>query len=92
MANLHVTHGLQEPVLDFVNSLLASFFNAGITLGTLLGGLIIVHYGIHEVVWISIPLFGVSLLLTFITKKERSVVVQEVPEELLECSCESVAG
>lgn len=92
MANLHVTHGLKEPVLDFVNSLLASFFNAGITLGTILGGFVIVHYGIHEVVWISIPLFGVSFLLTFITKKERSVAVEEVPEELLECSCESVAG
>lgn len=82
MANLHVTHGLKEPVLDFVNSLLASFFNAGITLGTILGGFVIVHYGIHEVVWISIPLFGVSFLLTFITKKETSMSVDAVPEEL----------
>ena len=60
-------HDIREPALDFVNSLLPSFFNAGITIGTLLGGFIIARYGIHEVIWMTVPLLVLSLGLTFIT-------------------------
>lgn len=91
VANIHVIHDLKEPALDFVNGLLPSFFNAGITLGTLLGGFVIVHYGIHEVIWMSIPLLGLSLLLTFITKKESVVATDTASEEIPELACSQVA-
>ncbi len=71
VANLHLTHDIREPALDFVNSLLPSFFNAGITIGTLLGGFVIARYGIHEVIWMTIPLLLLSLGLTFITTPEK---------------------
>ena len=67
VANLHLTHDIREPALDFVNSLLPSFFNAGITIGTLLGGFVIARYGIHGVIWMTVPLLLLSLGLTFIT-------------------------
>ncbi|MBS1665414.1 MAG: MFS transporter [Bacteroidetes bacterium] len=71
VANLHLTHDIREPELDFVNSLLPSFFNAGITIGTLLGGFVIARYGIHAVIWMTVPLLLVSLGLTFITDPEK---------------------
>jgi predicted MFS family arabinose efflux permease len=69
VANLHLTHDITEPALDFVNSLLPSFFNAGITIGTLLGGFVIARYGIHAVIWMTVPLLLLSLGLTFVEKK-----------------------
>jgi DHA1 family inner membrane transport protein len=71
VANLYLTHDIREPALDFVNSLLPSFFNAGITIGTLLGGFVIARYGIHEVIWMTVPLLLLSLGLTFITAPIR---------------------
>ncbi len=73
VANLHLTHDIREPALDFVNSLLPSFFNAGITIGTLLGGFVIVRYGIHSVIWMTVPLLLLSLGLTFITDPEKRI-------------------
>jgi predicted MFS family arabinose efflux permease len=77
VANLHLTHDIREPALDFVNSLLPSFFNAGITIGTLLGGFVIARYGIHAVIWMTVPLLLVSLGLTFITAPEKRKVRAE---------------
>lgn len=91
IGNVMVTHDLKEMELDFVNGLLPSFFNAGITIGTLLGGFIIVHYGIQEVIWMSIPLLAVSLLLTFLTKKERALVAETTHQEAPELEPEVVA-
>lgn len=79
VANLHLTHDIREPALDFVNSLLPSFFNAGITIGTLLGGFVIARYGIHAVIWMTVPLLLLSLGLTFITSpQQRSARAQKI--------------
>lgn len=77
VANLHLTHDIREPALDFVNSLLPSFFNAGITIGTLLGGFVIARYGIHAVIWMTVPLLLLSLGLTFITDPEKRIAGAE---------------
>jgi DHA1 family inner membrane transport protein len=77
VANLHLTHDIREPALDFVNSLLPSFFNAGITIGTLLGGFVIARYGIHAVIWMTIPLLLLSLGLTFITNPDKQIAKAE---------------
>jgi predicted MFS family arabinose efflux permease len=70
VANLQVINGVRGSKLDFVNSLLPSFFNAGITLGTLLGGFVTAHYGIHEVVWMTVFLLLLSFSLSFVKIKE----------------------
>jgi DHA1 family inner membrane transport protein len=89
-ANLHLTHDIREPALDFVNSLLPSFFNAGITIGTLLGGAIIARYGIHAVIWMTVPLLLLSLALTFITdpqkRSARSTTVPSLQPSEAVCS------
>ncbi|WP_285056409.1 MFS transporter [Pedobacter ginsengisoli] len=71
VANLHVINGVRGTKLDFVNSLLPSFFNAGITLGTLLGGFVIAHYGVHQVVWMTVSLLLLSFGLSFVKITER---------------------
>ncbi|UZJ64626.1 hypothetical protein OKW96_20165 [Sphingobacterium sp. KU25419] len=53
--------------LEFVNSLLTSSFNIGISLGAFLGGLVSVYYGVHDVLWVSILLLSITFLLSFVT-------------------------
>ncbi len=77
VANLHLTHDIREPALDFVNSLLPSFFNAGITIGTLLCGFVIASYVIHAVIWMSVPLLFLSLGLIFITTPGKQIARAE---------------
>lgn len=74
VANLFMINGMEGAALDFVNSLLPSFFNAGITLGTLLGGFVIAHYGIHQVIWMTVPLLLLALGLSFVPGGSQSVV------------------
>jgi predicted MFS family arabinose efflux permease len=97
VANLHLTHDIREPALDFVNSLLPSFFNAGITIGTLLGGFVIARYGIHGVIWMTVPLLLLSLGLTFITtpvkriaRPETVVGLQQTEAGRIAAICEQV--
>jgi predicted MFS family arabinose efflux permease len=89
-ANIQLTHGIQEPALDFVNSLLPSFFNAGITLGTLFGGFVIAHYGIHEVIWMTVPLLLLAFGMSFITSNAEQEATAPVFEEIAEPEPEPV--
>jgi DHA1 family inner membrane transport protein len=84
VANLLVIDGIHGTALDFINSLLPSFFNAGITVGTLLGGFVIAHYGIHQVIWMTIPLLVLSLGLTFIKQNEKEKATENVTAEIAE--------
>lgn len=81
-ANIHIIDGVPQQALESVNGLMPSFFNAGITLGTLLGGIIIAQYGIHEVIWLSVPLLLLAFGFTFISleKKQKTVEVQETED------------
>ena len=69
---------------ELAASLMVSFGNAGVTLGTFLGGIIITLFGIHEVIWISILLLLVSLALTFVFIRKRTVESTEEKESVLE--------
>jgi predicted MFS family arabinose efflux permease len=65
MVNLYVTHDVPHDGLESVNSFLPSAYNAGITLGTLLGGFVIARYGVHQIVWASVPLLALAWGLSF---------------------------
>jgi DHA1 family inner membrane transport protein len=65
---------------ELAASLMVSFGNAGVTLGTFLGGIVITLFGIHEVIWISILLLLVSLALTFVFIRKRTVESGEEKE------------
>ena len=51
---------------ELAASLMVSFGNAGVTLGTLLGGLVITHFSVHEIVWMSTLLLLVAFGLSFV--------------------------
>lgn len=69
---------------ELAASLMVSFGNAGVALGTFLGGIIITRFGIHEVIWIGILLLFVSLALTFVFIRKRTVESTEEKEEAVE--------
>jgi predicted MFS family arabinose efflux permease len=84
VGNLQVINGLPQQSLEVVNGLLPSFYNAGITLGTLLGGFIISRYGVHEVIWMAVPLLILAYGLTFITYGKKQKVPELQHEKILE--------
>lgn len=51
---------------ELASSLMVSFGNAGVSLGTMLGGFAIAAWGTHSLVWMSLPLLFTSYLLTFV--------------------------
>jgi predicted MFS family arabinose efflux permease len=64
--NIRTTRDVPHDALEFVNSLLTSCYNIGISLGTLLGGFVIARYGVHYVLWMSIALLALTFGLSFI--------------------------
>jgi predicted MFS family arabinose efflux permease len=78
---------------ELAASLMVSFGNAGVTLGTFLGGLVITRFGIHEVIWISILLLAAALALTWVFVGRRAVTEQQVVtvEESAEAELEEEA-
>jgi MFS transporter, DHA1 family, inner membrane transport protein len=83
IGNIRTTRSVPHSALEFVNSLLTSCYNIGISLGTMLGGLIIAHYGIHSVIWMSVALLALNLGLSFVTFGEKHpVTLPEAEKEL----------
>jgi MFS transporter, DHA1 family, inner membrane transport protein len=76
---------------ELAASLMVSFGNAGVTLGTFLGGLIITRFGIHEVIWISIALLVVALGLTWVFVGQRAAKGAEEPAAVAEIKEEELA-
>lgn len=67
VSNIRTTQSVPHHALEFVNSLLTSAFNIGISLGAFLGGLVSVYYGVHYVLWVSILLLTMTFILSFVT-------------------------
>lgn len=67
VSNIRTTQSVPHHALEFVNSLLTSSFNIGISLGAFLGGLVSVYYGVHYVLWVSILLLTVTFIVSFVT-------------------------
>lgn len=70
--NIRTTQSVPHNALEFVNSLLTSCYNIGISLGAFLGGLVIAHYGIHQIIWMSVPLLLLAYGLSFVTKTQKA--------------------
>lgn len=81
--NIRTTQSVPHNALEFVNSLLTSCYNIGISLGAFLGGLVIAKYGIHEIIWMSVPLLLLAYGLSFIVTKTRKPSKKEA-DELIE--------
>lgn len=75
---------------ELAASLMVSFGNAGVTLGTLLGGFIITAFGVQEVIWISSLLLLITFGLTFV-KVGKKEMVAEAQQEEVEAMAEETA-
>jgi len=71
VGNIQVINGLPGKPVDVINGIMPSFYNAGITLGTLLGGFVIARYGVREVIWMAIPLLLIAYGITFFTHSSK---------------------
>lgn len=73
---------------ELAASLMVSFGNAGVTLGTLLGGIAITQFSVHEIVWMSMLLLLLAFGLSFVKVGKKEVVarieteVKSVPQSL----------
>ncbi|NEW09071.1 MFS transporter [Paenibacillus sp. SYP-B3998] len=63
---------------EFGNSLLVSFSNLGITVGTFIGGWFISHLGIHQLIWSGIMFTLLAFLLIIIKIKVSKSGSEEV--------------
>jgi predicted MFS family arabinose efflux permease len=67
---------------ELASSLMVSFGNAGVTLGTMMGGVAIAAWGTHGLVWMSIPLLGFAFILTYVrfagAKSQNTVSLEAV--------------
>ncbi len=70
--NLRTTRSVPHSALEFVNSLLTSSYNIGISLGATLGGFVIARYGVHYVVWMSIGLLAATWAISFISLERKA--------------------
>jgi DHA1 family inner membrane transport protein len=68
--NIRTTQSVPHDALEFVNSLLTSCYNIGISLGAFLGGIAIAKFGVHEIIWMAVPLLLLAYLLSFIKSRE----------------------
>jgi len=66
---------------ELAASLMVSFGNAGVTLGTILGGFMINNFGTRQVPLISMVLLAVALGLSFVTVRKPSVATVAEEEE-----------
>lgn len=80
--NIRTTQAVPHSALEFVNSLLSSCYNIGISLGAMLGGLVIAKFGVQQVVWVSMALLVVTLSISFIRVPQRSAVSAGEEEEI----------
>ena len=89
VSNIRTTQSVPHHALEFVNSLLTSSFNIGISLGAFLGGIISAYYGVHYVLWVSILLLAVTFAMSFVSfPKENTESEETMRTKLAPSVCE----
>ncbi|RKE56093.1 MFS transporter [Sphingobacterium detergens] len=89
VSNIRTTQSVPHHALEFVNSLLTSSFNIGISLGAFLGGIISAYYGVHYVLWVSILLLAVTFAMSFVSfPKENTESEETMHAKLAPSVCE----
>ncbi|GGN13737.1 MFS transporter [Dyadobacter beijingensis] len=75
IANTRITSEAEEAP-ELASSLMVTFANAGLAVGTYLGGLVIVHAGVHSLVLLSAGLLITALLITLLKFRKRPNVTR----------------
>ncbi|WP_347220149.1 MFS transporter [Chryseobacterium sp.] len=80
VSNIRTTQNIPHHALEFVNSLLTSSFNIGISLGAFLGGIVSAYYGVQYVLSVSVLLLSATFLLSFFSFP-KDIVTEENNKE-----------
>ncbi|MEJ5103907.1 MFS transporter [Chryseobacterium sp. MYb328] len=89
VSNIRTTQNIPHHALEFVNSLLTSSFNIGISLGAFLGGIVSAYYGVQYVLSVSVLLLTATFLLSFFSFP-KDILEKEKTEQnkLVTSACE----
>ncbi|PWN71364.1 MFS transporter [Chryseobacterium phosphatilyticum] len=89
VSNIRTTQTIPHHALEFVNSLLTSSFNIGISLGAFLGGIVSAYYGVQYVLSVSVLLLTITFFLSFFSfPKNIAVDEKEEQNEFATTACE----
>lgn len=66
IGNTRGAHRIPHESLEFSNSFIPSFFNLGVTFGTIAGGWMIRLTNVHEIIWISTLFLAGAFALSFV--------------------------
>lgn len=92
VSNIRTTQNIPHHALEFVNSLLTSSFNIGISLGAFLGGIVSSYYGVQHILSVSVLLLIATFVLSFFSFP-KSIAANEANDdekELAVPSCEHI--
>ncbi|MCL8538052.1 MFS transporter [Chryseobacterium gallinarum] len=91
VSNIRTTQSIPHQALEFVNSLLTSSYNIGISLGAFLGGIVSSYYGVQHVLSVSILLLAVTFILSFFSFPKKITESEETGQEEFTASvCENL--
>jgi len=82
IGNTRGVYKIPQQTLEFTNSFVPSFFNLGVTFGTITAGWVIKFTHVHHVIWVSILFLLGAFALSFI-KSKLNIGVPEVKEDVL---------
>lgn len=89
VSNIRTTQTIPHHALEFVNSLLTSSFNIGISLGAFLGGIVSTYYGVQYVLSVSVLLLTITFFLSFFSfPKNIAADEKEEHNEFATTACE----
>lgn len=71
IANIRITSEAEQAP-ELASSLMVTFTNAGLAVGAYLGGLVIVHAGVHSLVWLSASFLIGAFLITLLQLGKKS--------------------
>jgi predicted MFS family arabinose efflux permease len=69
ISNICITNEAPEAP-ELAGSLMVSFANSGVAIGTFLGGIVITQQGVLSLLWLSVSLLFAALIITFIPFKK----------------------
>lgn len=90
VSNIRTTQNIPHHALEFVNSLLTSSFNIGISLGAFLGGIVSAYYGVQHVLSVSVLLLSITFLLSFFSFPKDTAGEINEEKELTAPVCEQI--
>lgn len=93
VCNIRTTQTIPHHALEFVNSLLTSSFNIGISLGAFLGGIVSSYYGVQHVLSVSVLLLTVTFILSFFSFPKKATINatdKEEEGEITTALCENI--